>query len=141
MPTTGAIMGHNLRIRIGAVTAVAIYAATECSLSIETDTVEINHKDNYSANWKEIIPAASGWSGSTNGLIYFDAANGIDDAIAAQIAKTKVKIEFSTAVTGDTKWTGDAYLTSCELSGSVGEVSTYAVSFTGTAALTQGTSA
>lgn len=141
MPTTGAIMGHNLRMRIGASTAVAIYAATECSLSIETDTVEINHKDNYSANWKEIIPAASGWSGSTNGLVYFDAANGIDDAIAAQIAKTKVKIEFSTAVTGDLKWSGDAYLTSCELSGSVGEVATYAVSFTGTGALAQGTSA
>lgn len=141
MPTTGPVMGHNLRMRVGTVTAVAIYAATECSINIETDTVEINHKDNYSNNWKEIIPAANGWSGSTNGLIFFDAANGIDDAISAQIAKTKIKVEFSTAVTGDLKWTGDAYITSCELSGSVGEVSTYAVSFTGTGPLTMATAA
>ncbi len=141
MPTTGPIMGHNLRIKIGTTTPAAIYAAKECKISISTDTTEINHKDNYSSSWKEATASVNSWSGSTSGLVYFDAANGIDDLIAFQIAKTKIKVEFSTGVSGDIKWTGDAYLTSAEVSASVGDVVSYSVSFTGTGALVQATAA
>lgn len=139
MATPGVILGHNLRVRFGTSTATKIFAQTECSISIETDTTEINHKDNYSAGWKEILPSVSSWNASSNGIIYFDATTGVDDIIAAQTAKTKVKFEFTTDASGDYKLSGDAYITSCELSGSVGENSTYAVSFLGTGALTPGT--
>lgn len=141
MATPGLIMGHNLRVRFGTATATKIFAQTECSVSIETDTTEVNHKDNYSTNWKEIMPAVNSWSASSNGMIYFDATTGIDDVIAAQTSKTKVKFEFSTDASGDYKLSGDAYITSCQLSGPVGEGSTYAISFTGTGPLTAGTNA
>lgn len=140
MPTTGPVQGHNLRARFGTtITTSAIYAATECSLSLETESTDVNHKDNYSAGVKEIIPTATSWTVSTSGLIYFDQATTIDDIISAQLAKTKIYIDFSTSVTGDVKWSGQAYITSCELNASVGEIATYSVTFSGASLLTQST--
>ena len=142
MPTTGPIQGHNLRVRFGTTaTTSAIYAATECSLSLETDSTEVNHKDNFSAGVKEVIPTATSWTVSTSGLVFFDQTTTIDDVITAQLAKTEIYIDFSTNVTGDVKWSGQAYITSCELSASVGEIATYSVTFSGASVLTQATQA
>ena len=67
-----------------------------------------------------------------------DEANAPDDIMSALNARTLVDVEFNEAsdTTGDFKYTGKAYITSCSLNAPNEDAATYSISLQGSGALT-----
>ena len=132
MPTT--ILGRNLLVFTGA-TPVAISCQGEAELSVETEQQEAVCKD--SGAWSEAVPGKNSWSiDLSNCVLQFDATNGITQIMDAFLNATKLKVAFTTGVTGDRRAKGDAYVTSISINAPVSGPATYNITFTGTGPLT-----
>ena len=61
-----------------------------------------------------------------------------DNLMSALNSRTEIDVEFNeaSATTGDTKYTGKAYITSCSLNAPNEDAATYSISLQGTGALT-----
>jgi predicted secreted protein len=112
-----------------------INAAQGGSISIEHSVRDVTTKD--SGGWSESLEGLRSWSASASGLTAFDSTYGTDELDDIITGRTAVTIMFSTEVTGDTRYTGSAYITSMSIdSPAQEETVTYAVEFQGTGALT-----
>jgi len=132
MPTTGQINTTLLAVYVG---ATKITYSQGASLSIEHSVRDITTKD--SGGWSESLEGLRSWSISANGLMAFDATEGTDELDDLALDRTSVTIMFSTEVTGDTRYTGSAYMTSISLdSPGQEETATFSCEFVGTGALT-----
>ena len=151
MATTSVFNGTSLVVLIG---TEVIAFATSCSLSIAIDTPDSSTKQ--SLGWADEIGGQKSWSLTTDGL-----ATVVPGAVATYIsttelsnlaiARTAVTVKFTTVnndtvggvtpVTGDTIYSGSAFIESVDMTADMENPVTYSVSFKGTGPLTIGTNA
>jgi predicted secreted protein len=149
MATTSVFNGTSLVVLIG---TEVIAFATSCSLSIAIDAPDASTKQ--SLGWADEIGGQKSWSLTTDGL-----ATVVPGAVATYIsttelsnlaiARTAVTVKFTTVdnstvggvtpVTGDTIYSGSAFIESVDMTADMENPVTYSVSFKGTGALTIGT--
>ena len=108
-----------------------IAAATDCSLSLSMETIDITTKD--SAGWRELLAGTRSGSISCSGLIdYTDASNkDTTDLFVAFENRTALSLTFEKAneVTGDLSFACTGFLTSLEQSGGTEDTATYSATF------------
>ncbi len=112
--------------------------ATSASLSVSMETRSTTTKD--SAGWDENLEGLKNWSLSGDGLVTYSISGDYDtpdDLFTLLSNRTKVKVKFGSATSGEIDYTGDAYLVSYEQEAGVEENVTYSFGFTGTGVLTQ----
>jgi len=151
MATTSVFNGTSLVVLIG---NEVIAFATSCSLSIAIDAPDASTKQ--SLGWADEIGGQKSWSLTTDGL-----ATVVPGAVATYIsttelsnlaiARTAVTVKFTTVnndtvggvtpVTGDTIYSGSAFIESVDMTADMENPVTYSVSFKGTGPLTIGTNA
>ena len=151
MATTSVFNGTSLVVLIG---TEVIAFATSCSLSIAIDAPDASTKQ--SLGWADEIGGQKSWSLTTDGL-----ATVVPGAVATYIsttelsnlaiARTAVTVKFTTVnndtvggvtpVTGDTIYSGSAFIESVDMTADMENPVTYSVSFKGTGVLTIATNA
>jgi predicted secreted protein len=151
MATTSVFNGTSLVVLIG---TEVIGFATSCSLSIAIDAPDASTKQ--SLGWADEIGGQKSWSLTTDGL-----ATVVPGAVATYIsttelsnlaiARTAVTVKFTTVdnstvggvtpVTGDTIYSGSAFIESVDMTADMENPVTYSVSFKGTGPLTIATNA
>ena len=116
-----------------------IAAATDCSLSLNMETIDITTKD--STGFRELLGGLRSGSVSVSGLIdYQDASNNdVTDLYSAFKLRSELTLVFSTGVTGDQKYTANAYMTSLEQSGGTEDTATYSATFELTGIISEAT--
>lgn len=139
MATAGVINGTMFAV-YAAGTRVAY--ATSASISMNHNLRDTSTKD--SAGWREQMEGQRDWEVSVEGMLIFTDAGGaiagltMDELYSTYIAtRTVFTIMFSTEVTGDLRWTGQAWMTSLSADAPNEDSSTWSASFSGTGALTQ----
>lgn len=131
MATTGAVKGNLLGIYVG---TDLIACATNSTFNGSNGTIDATCKDNDGA--RQVLMGEQTWTMQHDGILAFDAAYGYVDLVTIWKNKTSVTLKFSTEVTGDTYLTGDAFISSLDVTAGLNEVSTYSISFEGTGVLT-----
>lgn len=116
---------------------VAVAGATSHSLSLNMDTRETTNKD--SAGWRELLESVRNWSMSGEGLKSFAANFGHDELALLIVNREKVTIKLSTEETGDTFYSGSAWLTTVDSDYPNEDNSTFSFTFEGTGPLTPNT--
>lgn len=116
-----------------------IAAATDCSLSLNMETIDITTKD--SAGYRELLGGLKSGSISCSGLIdYLDADANKDmvDLWTAWENRTSLTLKFSKAneSTGELSFSASGFITSLEQSGGTEDTATYSVTFELTGAIT-----
>ena len=137
MPTSGTILAKTFAFYTGA-TPVIVTCQTNASISGSTNMFSTACKD--AGAWDAQQPGQKSWSASLEGNVAFDATNGVSQLFAAWTGGTVVPLVFQNAVTGDKKYSGNAYISNIEINSSGNdEPVTYSVELTGTGALTEAT--
>ncbi|RLA19924.1 MAG: hypothetical protein DRQ56_04315 [Gammaproteobacteria bacterium] len=131
MATTGKFKANLMGIYVG---TDLIAGSTSSTFSGSNGTIDATSKENDGA--KQILLGQQEWSMNHDGHLEFDAAYGLVDLLTAWKAKTTLTLKFSTEVSGDTYLTGDALITSVDLSAEVNGVTAGSVSFEGTGVIT-----
>jgi len=120
--------GTDLGVYIG---STLIAAATDVSLTLNAETIDITTKD--SAAFRELLPGLRSGSVSVSGLIdYVDSSNkDFLDLYGAWEARTELTLKFSKATlsTGEASFQGNALLTSLEQSGGTEDTASYSATF------------
>lgn len=140
MATNGVINGTKFGV-YAAGTKIAY--ATSASISMNHNLRDTSTKD--SAGWRDQLEGQRDWEVSVEGmLIFLDSAGSaiagttMDELYNTYIeTRTEVLVKFSTAITGDLEWSGQAFLTSLSADTPNEDSSTWSGSFSGTGALTQ----
>jgi len=117
-----------------------IACATNGSFSGSMEVIDATTKDNDGQ--REILTSALSWSMSVDGLVDYSvsaSARAATELFDLWKAKTKVRIAWTTGVTGDVMLWGNAYITSYEETAGLNEVATYAVTFEGDGSITKST--
>ena len=141
MPSTSIMNSTDVVIQISeddGTTYDIIGRATSASLSVSMETRTTTTKD--SAGWDENLEGLKSWSLSGDGLVTYSISGDYDtpdDLFTLLANRTKIKVKFGSATSGEIDYTGDAYLTSYEQEAGVEENVTYSFSLTGTSTLTQ----
>mgnify|MGYP003134737543 CR=1 FL=1 len=141
MPATSIMNSTDVVIQISEDNGTSydiIGRATSASLSVSMEVRDTTTKD--SAGWQENLEGLKNFSLSGDGLVTYSISGDFDtpdDLFTLLENRTKVKIKFGSATTGEIDYTGDAFLVSYEQEAGVEENVTYSFSFTGTGALTQ----
>jgi len=127
--------GTNLGVYVD---GTIIAAATDCSLSLNMDTIDITTKD--SAGYRELLAGLRSGSMSCNGLIDYQGTNtDTVDLVSAWTNRTSLTLKFSNELTGDQSYTASGFLTSLEQSGGTEDTATYSASFELTGVVTPAT--
>ena len=141
MATTGVINGTKFGVYAG---GTKIGYATSASLSINHNLRDTSTKD--SGGWRDQLEGQRDFEVSVEGMVIFATASGaisdltVDELYTSYIAsRTEFEIKFSTEVSGDYKWTGNAFMTSISMDTPNEDSSTFSASFSGTGPLTQAT--
>lgn len=129
--------GTELGVYIG---GTLIAAATDCSLSLNMETIDITTKD--SAGFRELLGGVKSGSMSVSGLVdYNDASNkDVSDLFTALNDRTSLTLKFgkATPVVGeDFNYSASGFITSLEQSGGTEDTATYSASFELSGAITQ----
>lgn len=132
---SGLYSGTTMRIKIGTKT---IFHETGVSLDSTVDFKEATSKDIADA---QQVAGKHSWSISLNSLVANDGTTqeDISTLFGYHINKTKVTLEFSTFVSGDVKYAGDAYITSFKIDAQNDDIVTGDFSFVGDGNLTETT--
>ena len=128
--------GTTMRIKIGGKT---LFHETDCSLSSSIAFKDVASKDTSGVI---SIPGAQTWSISTNSLVAESALAAQEDLktlYATHVGKTKVTVEFTTDVSGDVVFTGQAYIETYNLKSTHEETVTGDFNFKGDGDLSMGT--
>lgn len=113
-----------------------IACAKSHTITITTEVRDLASK--CTAGWKESAKGRFAWSGSVDGLVDFTVTAGqakYKDLFAALTAGTLVEIISTGAGTGAFVLTGDALITSLDLSAGDAENATFTCSFEGSSPL------
>lgn len=135
MATTGTVNGRIVKFYTGALPGTAITCLTNVSLEFSMETRDTSCKDT-TGNWDSSIAGTQSWTGSGEGNIAFDAANGIIALRTAFAAASTVVVSVTSAVSGDPRVYGNALLTSLSENYPDNENSTFSFSFKGVGAPT-----
>jgi len=134
MATAGKFNGTSLLVYVD---DVAIGHATSHTVNVNAEMIDVTTKS--SSGWKDVLPGLRDWSIDCDGFVAYDATEGISEAFADLTGRTQVTLKFSTEVTGDARWTGDAYVSSIQQTAAVEDAVTYSISFAGDGSLTEET--
>jgi predicted secreted protein len=142
MATDGVINGTKFGVYVAG-TKVAY--ATSASISMNHNLRDTSTKD--SGGWRDQLEGQRDWEVSVEGMLIFTNLDGTavtgltaDELYSTYIyARTQFELKFSTEVTGDIKWTGQAFLTSLSADTPNEDSSTWSGSFSGTGELVQAT--
>ena len=110
---------------------------TNVTMSMNQDVFETTSKE--SGGWKEIMPGLRDITYTAEGLADFQSSNkDLADIFAAYTANppASVQIIWTDNVSGDKSVSQTAYITSCEVSAPMEDVTTYSIEFAGTGAPT-----
>ena len=135
MATAGVIPAGILTVFKG---GTAVGCATQTDIEFSNELTEILCKD--SAGWATFKGGKKTWSMSLSALYAMDATVSADDFYTDLAADTSFAIEFATATSGDTKFTGNVLVSNLSITaGNFGESAAYSCTLQGTDAPTQGT--
>ena len=137
--TIGTVLAKNMKMYFG---TVALTCQVDVAISAETNMFETTCKDS-TAN-AAYLPGTKSWSANCTANFAEDATLGFTTATTGIFAKwdsqATITVVFQTAATGDTKWTGTAYIESWSLNSSGNdEAVTYDFTLRGTGALVMAT--
>lgn len=136
MATTGVFSGTNLILKIEDTT---LGHTTSCTMSFSSDLPEATTKD--SSGFQEVIAGVKSGEISFDGLVaYDDSANAIELADYL-LAGTQVTAVFGTAVSGDSVYTVEGFLSSVEMSAEMESPVSYSGSITTTGSIVKSTNA
>lgn len=133
MATTGIILGRNYNLFSN---TVKITHLTSCSLTVGTETIDLTSND--SANWKDIAAGDKSWSFEFEAHLAMDGAENVDELFADWDARTLQTCLLTTAVTGDTTFSGSAIITSLSIDNSHADSSKLKGTYSGSDTLTIG---
>jgi len=134
MATTGQMNGTDLLAYVG---GVAVGQSKDFSISIDSDMIDATTKD--SNKWKEFLAGDKGWTADVEALVDFAQSEGFSECFSDVTNGTKITVKFGTEVTGDARWTGDAYVSNLSLNAPMNDVVSYSFSLQGTGSLTEET--
>jgi len=134
MATTGKFNGTDILVYVD---GVAVAHATSHTLNISANMIDATTKG--SAGWTDVLPGLRDWSIDCEGLVAYDAAEGFDEAFDDLSARTQVVVKFSTEETGDTRYTGNAYVSDLSQSAPLEDVVSMSLTFNGDGALSKET--
>ena len=142
MATDGVINGTKFGVYVAG-TKVAY--ATSASISMNHNLRDTSTKD--SGGWRDQLEGQRDWEVSVEGMLIFTNLDGTavtgltaNELYSSYIyARTQFELKFSTEVTGDIKWSGQAFLTSLSADTPNEDSSTWSGSFSGTGELVQAT--
>jgi TP901-1 family phage major tail protein len=110
---------------------VLIAAATDVTLTLNAETIDITTKD--SSAFRELLPGLRSGSISVSGLIdYVDASNrDFIDLYTAWETRAVLALKFSRSslATGEASFSANAFITSLEQSGGTEDTATYSATF------------
>ena len=132
MPSTGILNGTLAKIQVEGTTVAHL---TSNSLTLDHSTRDASTKS--SNGFKESLEGQISFSGSAEGFFAEDAAYGFEDLYTVWLDRTKVTVTWTTDVSGDMEYSGEAFITSLERTDGLEESSTFSVSFEGTGAITK----
>jgi len=124
--------GTNIAVTLG---GTAVAHATECSLSLNQETIEVTTKD--SSGMRELIPGLKSGSISISGLQEVAGSAGVKALAGAMNTGAAVALVFDQVETSGEKWTANGILTSLELAGGTEDAPTYSASFELTGTITK----
>jgi len=118
--------GTNVAVLIS---STAVAHATECSMTLNHDIIEVTTKD--SSGMRELIPGLKSGSISVSGLQEVTGSNGIKALTQTFNTGTAVTVVFDQGIASDgEKFTNTgAILTSLEMSGGTEDAPTYSATF------------
>jgi TP901-1 family phage major tail protein len=117
--------------------SVQVDDLTNCTLTVNMEVRDATTKS--SSGYRDTLEGVRSWSGSGECLVDTAATEGYTQLYDDIIARTAVTVKFTTGASGNTFWSGSAYLTNWELSGGVEDNVTLSYAFEGTGSLTKGT--
>lgn len=130
--------GSNLLIKVAddGSSPTTIGHSTSCTISFTNDMADATTKD--SSGFSEVIAGLRSAEISFDGLIdYTDGSSGGAEIAHKLLTRQKCDFSFGTAATGDTVYTGEGFISSCEISGAMEEAVTYSGTITVTGAITE----
>ena len=122
------------------VNAIPIGCAQKIDLDLKTATSSAACR--ASGGWEDTVAGRHSWTASTDVLYRISSGTDVPlnvtaaQLIALEIARTVVAVEFGSAVSGDTKYTGNAIITGVKVSAGLDGAATASVSLQGTGPLT-----
>lgn len=126
--------GTNIAVSLA---GTVIAHATECSITLNTETIDVTTKD--SNGNRELIPGLVSGSISVSGLQEVSGSNGIKALTSTFDTGSAVALIFDQVETSGETFSANGILTSLEMSGGVEDAPTYSASFELTGAITKGT--
>ena len=121
------------------VNAIAIGCSQKIDIDLKTATSSAVCR--ASGGWEETVAGRHSWTGSTDVLYRITSGTDIPlnmtatQLIALEIARTVVAVEFGSAVSGDTKYTGSAIISGVKISAGLDGAATASVTLQGTGPL------
>lgn len=135
MPTSGVINGTSLRVYIGG--NVVAYA-TSSNIDMSTELRETIHKDNPGSGFREVAPGQKSATIGVEAFLNEDGANNAwGDLFAAWTGRTEIEWVYSTEASGDTRLSGNGYITSLSSTAPVEENSTVSLTIEVNGAITK----
>ena len=131
MGTPGVFNGRLIGIWVG-----GIFQAFSKSHTLTINAAEMDITSKDSISWKGILPTVKDWSISCDGLVVLESTANADKVLDLLIAGTEVQVKFTTNISGDKYWYGQAYVTSVEMSAPMDEPVSYSCTFVGNGTLT-----
>ncbi len=134
MPSTGAMNGTAILLKVGGVTVAKLKSN---SFKVERASIDVSNKD--SGGWKESIYGQGSGGFDFDGV--FDEAGtwGFDEAYAAMVAKTTLTILYTSSIVGDKTYGGTCILKSITSTAPMEDAVTFSGTLELTGAPTQGT--
>lgn len=113
--------------------SVAIVKITGFSLEVNKETIDITSFD--AAGWKEFLVDLKDWSISYDAIVARTGTGTYETMLVDLIADDVFKAVTFADSAASTTFSGNGHITSCPLTGSVGDKQTYSCTIQGTGAL------
>lgn len=126
MPTTGVVSGTKVLLSID---GNAVACSTDLSVSMSADVIDATCKDNDGA--RQVLPGQKTWSVSLDAHQVWSASNQVESIYAKFWNGDEVALSWSTGVTGDPIWSGDARISQMDLTYPLNDVCGFSVTFEG----------
>lgn len=132
--TSGIVNGTLIGVYVD---GTLIARAVSGDLDLTMATRDTSNKD--TGGWEESLEGRMSWSCSAEGLLVQNLSGNYSTLFAKLTARATVTVMLSSAVTGDKKWSGSAFITNLKLTAADQSNTTFSCSFKGTGALAEAT--
>jgi TP901-1 family phage major tail protein len=142
MPTTGIVDGTIIRLELA---TEKIVHATSSNLDMSLELTELSSKDTGGGDYTEQTAGKKSWSASCEGLYSYDDTISSDPRADVEAlfdaweAGTAVAVKWTTGVTGDVEFSGNAFVSNVSFTAPNADSATYSFQLTGTGAISKAT--